>query len=136
MRPEITENQGKMVRWVVEYYLHHGIFPSNRDTQVAFGFASQTAVLSCWRALINKGMFQREDEGKARAVYPVWSRIIERAKSIWKDSELDPHYVHLVFQDGSEHTETYWLPKWSLVTLWLSQEKRNPVEIKIEKVKR
>lgn len=131
----IPPAQAKMVKYVTEYFLKHGLYPATRETQREFGFASQTAVLSSWHALQKKGVFHAAEERQARAVFPVWSKVIENAKQIWHSFQLDPYYVEIKWQDGSEFAETFWLPNQYLIPLWLLQEGREPNSISVTKVK-
>jgi SOS-response transcriptional repressor LexA len=130
----IPPAQAKMAKYVVEYFLKHGLYPATRETQREFGFASQTAVLSSWNALQRKGVFHSAEERQARAVMPVWSKIIENARQIWYDFQLYDFYVEIDWQDGTKHCETYQLPDQYLIFLWLLQESRYPTRISVTKV--
>lgn len=63
----LTARQREMLEFLRNYQREHGVMPSTRDIQKAFGFSSQTAAMSHLRALERKGAIQRH-AGIARAV--------------------------------------------------------------------
>lgn len=92
--------------------------------------------MSFCRALQKKGVLRQPDERKSRAITIVWQKVIEFALYIWEPKELSNYYYHAVFDGGDEQEfNTIQLPHWSMISLWLQQEGREPVEFKIEKIK-
>ncbi|MBX7210308.1 MAG: transcriptional repressor LexA [Verrucomicrobiaceae bacterium] len=75
----LTERQREMLDFLRTYQRTHGVMPSTRDIQKAFGFSSQTAAMSHLRALEKKGVIQRH-AGLARAV--VFPQDLERAEIV------------------------------------------------------
>lgn len=75
----LTARQREMLDFLRNYQREHGVMPSTRDIQKAFGFSSQTAAMSHLRALEKKGAIQRR-AGIARAV--VFPGDLQRAEII------------------------------------------------------
>lgn len=63
----LTDRQREVLSFLRKYQREHGVMPSSRDIQRAFGFSSQTAAMGFLRALEKKGAIQRR-AGVARAV--------------------------------------------------------------------
>ena len=63
----LTDRQREVLTFLRQYQREHGVMPSSRDIQRAFGFSSQTAAMGFLRALEKKGAIQRR-AGVARAV--------------------------------------------------------------------
>lgn len=63
----LTAKQAAVLRFLEESVAATGIMPSTRETQIHFGFASQTAAVNHLRALERKGFIQRQPR-KARAL--------------------------------------------------------------------
>ena len=63
----LTDRQREVLTFLRKYQREHGVMPSSRDIQRAFGFSSQTAAMGFLRALEKKGAIQRR-AGVARAV--------------------------------------------------------------------
>ena len=62
----LTDRQQQVLDFVHGYHDRHGVFPSLREIQAHFGFASPFAVTRHLQALERKGVLQRQ-RGKARA---------------------------------------------------------------------
>lgn len=75
----LTARQREMLDFLRNYQREHGVMPSTRDIQKAFGFSSQTAAMSHLRALEKKGAIQRR-AGIARAV--VFPGDLQRAEIV------------------------------------------------------
>ena len=75
----LTARQREMLEFLRRYQREHGVMPSTRDIQKAFGFSSQTAAMSHLRALEKKGVIQRH-AGIARAV--VFPSDLQRAEIV------------------------------------------------------
>lgn len=67
MKESLTRRQQEILAYLKSHQRKHGMMPSTRDIQEAFGFASQTAAMSHLRALEKKGAIQRK-ANKARAM--------------------------------------------------------------------
>lgn len=63
----LTDRQQEVLDFLRDYQGAEGVYPSTREIQQHFGFASQTAAMSHLRALERKGALQRMPR-KARAV--------------------------------------------------------------------
>ncbi len=63
----LTDRQQEVLDFLRDYQGEEGVYPSTREIQEHFGFASQTAAMSHLRALERKGALQRMPR-KARAV--------------------------------------------------------------------
>lgn len=118
--------QAAMIRYIVRYFLQNGMLPATRDAQREFNYASQTAVLSNWSALVKKGILQREEEVQARSYQPVWGRLIEYALHIWPENELHNYLVRVALDTGEMEEHEYRLPDAALVQFQLLQEGRRP----------
>lgn len=65
----LTDRQRQVLDFVHGHHDRHGVFPTLREIQAHFGFASPFAVTRHLQALERKGVLQRQ-RGKARAFLP------------------------------------------------------------------
>lgn len=130
MRKTLPPGQANMIKYLAEYFIEHGYYPSSRETQEFFGFNSQTGVLTCWSALTRKGIIKRPPHKVARAYVLVWKEVIERTREIWNQIYLKPYFIE-IFDGGQWLNQTFWLPSWQIINLYLMETKMVPKEIKI-----
>lgn len=64
----LTQRQGSILEFCRAYLSENDQFPTTRQIQSAFGFASQTAAVSHLRALERKGSIERNQNGKYRFI--------------------------------------------------------------------
>lgn len=121
-----SHGQAAMLRYIVRYFLQNGVLPSTRDAQREFNYASQTAVLSNWNALVKKGILKREEEVQARSYQPVWGKLVEYAFYIWPENELHDYLVRVLLDTGEQEEHEYKLPDAALIQFQLLQEGRRP----------
>ena len=96
----LTDRQREMLEFLRSYQRQHGVMPSTRDIQNAFGFSSQTAAMSHLRALEKKGAIQRL-AGLARAV--VFPQDRDRAEIV--DVPVYGHIPAGLAVDAEQQTE-------------------------------
>jgi repressor LexA len=96
----LTDRQREMLEFLRSYQRQHGVMPSTRDIQKAFGFSSQTAAMSHLRALEKKGAIQRL-AGLARAV--VFPQDRDRAEIV--DVPVYGHIPAGLAADAEQQTE-------------------------------
>jgi repressor LexA len=96
----LTDRQREMLEFLRSYQRQHGVMPSTRDIQKAFGFSSQTAAMSHLRALEKKGAIQRL-AGLARAV--VFPQDRDRAEIV--DVPVYGHIPAGLAVDAEQQTE-------------------------------